>query len=146
MDIREFTTALAMSYLGTPYRWGGDDPMEGFDCSGYMIELLAAVGVVPLGYDGTAQALYDRWPERRVDTPKKGCLVFFGVTADKITHVEYCLGRRLSIGASGGGSRTTTLADAIRQNAYVRVRPFVTRAPIGYVDPFLGFHPIPEEA
>ena len=34
----------AASLLGTPYRWGGDDPKEGFDCSGYTRFVFARLG------------------------------------------------------------------------------------------------------
>jgi hypothetical protein len=43
---------------------------------------------------------------------------------------------RHTIGASGGGSATTTLEEAIRSNAFVKVRPLAQR--LGYIlrDPF----------
>jgi len=56
---------------------------------------------------------------------------------DRPTHVEFCLNGELSIGASGGGSATKTAADAVVQNAYVRIRPFQGRGIVkGYADPF----------
>ena len=35
----------AYSFLGTPYRWGGDDPLTGIDCSGLALEVLKAAGI-----------------------------------------------------------------------------------------------------
>ena len=37
---------IAWHLLGTPYRWGGDDPILGFDCSGFIVEILKSVGVL----------------------------------------------------------------------------------------------------
>jgi len=39
MDRREIAAKIAWHYLGTPYVWGGDD-FSGFDCSGYVIEIM----------------------------------------------------------------------------------------------------------
>ena len=33
---RNFMVQVATSTIGTPYRWGGDNPQKGFDCSGLM--------------------------------------------------------------------------------------------------------------
>lgn len=131
----EIATQVAWSYLGRFYRWGGDDP-GGFDCSGFVIEILKSVGKLPRTGDWTAQGLYDHFADQKCLNSQEGCLVFWqGRT--KIVHVEYCLTESLSIGASGGGSKTKTEADAIAQNAFIKIRPFASRPQVrGLVDPF----------
>ena len=57
----------ALSFTKIPYRWAGDDPMAGFDCSGYLQEVLASVGMDPRG-DQTSQALHDDIDGRPVPT------------------------------------------------------------------------------
>jgi hypothetical protein len=43
----------------------------------------------------------------------------------------------LAIGASGGGSATITEADAMRHNAFIKIRPAISRPGIdGYRNPF----------
>ena len=42
-----------------------------------------------------------------------------------------------NIGASGGGSKTITVQDAIRHNAFIKPRPWRSRKYVkGFVDPF----------
>ena len=134
-------TNIAMHYLGKPYKWGGDDP-SGFDCSGLMIEVLKSTGRLPRKGDWTAALLYKMLLPNQVDTPHEGCLVFWktnGLQGSKIIHVEYCITKTLSVGASGGGSSVKTDKDAWDRNAYIKVRPIHSRAFIaGYINPFQG--------
>ena len=37
--------AIAMKYLGVPYKWGGASPSTGFDCSGLTMYVFAQIGV-----------------------------------------------------------------------------------------------------
>jgi len=129
---RDLAIKIAFHYLGTPYIWGGDDS-SGFDCSGFCIEILKSVGMLPRKGDWTAAMLAELWPRSRGAV---GDLVFWG-NSGRVIHVEMCIGNGLAIGASGGGSKTTSLAAAIRQNAFVKIRPINSRDGIwGYVDPF----------
>lgn len=133
---RAIAMQIAFSLHGTPYIWGGDDPVRGFDCSGLQIEILKSVGILPRRGDWTAHGLYSLFRARgcEVETPRAGCLVFYG-TIDKIVHVEMLITDDLSIGASGGGSGTKTEADAAQQNAFVKIRPLRPNR-VGFMDPF----------
>lgn len=128
---------VAYSHLSRPYIWGGDTPLEGFDCSGFCIEILKSVGILPRQGDWTARGLYAHFQDCVTVSPQLGCLVFWANSAGKIIHVEFCLTSALSIGASGGGSQTVDEESAIRHDAYIKIRPFGTRPGIvGFVDPF----------
>jgi len=131
----QVATRVAWSFLGRPYIWGGDDP-TGFDCSGFVIEILKSVGLLPREGDWTAASLHSMFPGTTI--PREGCLVFYSSSpGGPIIHVEYMLDSMHSIGASGGGSSTMTVDIASDQNAYVKVRTAKSRSNIaGYVNPF----------
>lgn len=137
MTIREQALAYAWSWLGRPYVWGGDDP-AGIDCSGFAIEVLTAVGILPHGYDNTAAGLFTRLSGKLVATPRPGALVFYANQSGEIVHVGIVLENNLVIQASGGGSGTVSSDAAWAASAFVKIRPLASR--IGsrvYVDPFM---------
>jgi cell wall-associated NlpC family hydrolase len=120
----------AMSFVGQPYRWGGDDPIEGFDCSGLVQEILASVGADPAG-DQTAQTLFEHFRRQgRISPSAPGAIVFYGKNRDLVTHVAFCIDRYRVVEAGGGGAKIKTRSDAAEANAFVRVRPFDHRPDI----------------
>ena len=120
----------AEQFYGLPYRWGGDDPMTGFDCSGLAVECLQGVGVLEHGTDYTADELYRMF--RRIDESEAqpGDLVFWVDTNThtwRAVHVGIIVAPRLYIGADGGGRRTQDADDAAAQNAFIKLRPWTSR-------------------
>ena len=117
-----------LSYLHKPYIWGGDDPISGLDCSGLIQELLSPLGLDPKG-DQTADAIYRlfnlNYPagEGEVET---GALVFYG-SESFISHVGMIFEGNVMLEAGGGGSKVLTTQDAIKQNAYIRLRLYTRR-------------------
>lgn len=126
----------AMQFVAEPYRWGGDDPVNGFDCSGLIQELLASVGLDPPG-DQTAQSLFDYFDLNGERNPKPGAgvICFYGESVAKITHVALMLDAYRIIEAGGGGSKTTSLQAAADQNAFVRIRHLSNRKPVAMRKP-----------
>ena len=133
---RKLVQRIAFHYLGTFYIWGGDDP-SAFDCSGFVIECLKSVGILPREGDWTANGLSGRF--LGVTVPEPGDLVMWAnKEGTRFIHVEICIGNGLSIGASGGGSKTKTIKDAIKHNAFIKVRPIDSRSGFkAYFDPYL---------
>jgi cell wall-associated NlpC family hydrolase len=66
--------AIAMRYLGVPYRWGGASPSQGFDCSGFTMYVFAQIGVSLPHY---AAAQYGLGAAVSKDELQPGDLVFF---------------------------------------------------------------------
>lgn len=120
----------SMSHLGIPYKWGGDDPMLGYDCSGFVQELLMSAGTHPNPkQDFTAQGLYNYFAKHgSYNVCSLGSLAFYGKSHEKITHIAFCLDQKTMIEAGGGGSRTIDSDMAAKHNAYVRIRPINNRS------------------
>lgn len=138
MSNRELAVKYAWSMLGLPYHWGGDDPMRGFDCSGLVIEVFQAVGLLPHNSDFTANGLYIRYKDKMPTHNQEGCLCFWFNPAGLATHIEMLIDGGHTIGASGGGSSTTSTDAAADQNAFVKIRPLGYRgAGFKIRDPFL---------
>ena len=115
----------ALGQVGTPYRWGGESPAVGFDCSGLARAAWAAAGVV---LPRVAQDQFDAGPFVPAgDAPAVGDLVFFGPAPGVVTHVGLVVDPR------------GVMVDAPHAGAAVRVEPFtpVVGAPWGS-DVYLG--------
>jgi len=137
----------ALLIQGIPYLWGGDDPLAGFDCSGMIHEIHQAIGLEPHNVDSTAHDLYLKYKIQKTEDPQPGDLVFW-FKDGKAIHVEMIwiltTAGPITVGASGGGSKTKTLQDAIKNNAFIKPRPITYRG-INYkiVDPFKEYENAP---
>jgi len=147
MGKRRIVTEYALRLCGTPYKWGGETPLDGFDCSGFAQECLRAVGLQP-PRDMTSAELRTHFQSFTIAKPTKDsvvdippcALVFYGRT--RITHVGVSIGHGLMVEAGGGTSKTNTLKDAIRDEAFVRIRPILRRNDlVAVVDPLRDIDP-----
>jgi peptidoglycan DL-endopeptidase LytE len=95
----------SMSYLGTPYSWGGNSP-KGFDCSGFVYYVFEQTGST-IGRH-SSEGYYNR--SYYVHTPSPGDLVFFENTYKKgISHLGIYLGNNEFIHAGDNGVVITSL-------------------------------------
>jgi len=79
----------ALGYRGVPYRTGGTDPGEGFDCSGLVWYVFAQNGrPVPR----TVAELFRTGTAVDGDELRAGDLVFFNTTGQSPSHVGIALG------------------------------------------------------
>lgn len=86
----EQSIELAKRFLGLPYLWGGRSSF-GYDCSGFTQMLVRSRGI-NMPRDADLQAAWDGvQPIDRKDL-RAGDLLFFGQSADKITHTGMYIG------------------------------------------------------
>ncbi|MEX1826552.1 C40 family peptidase [Luteibacter sp. CQ10] len=111
----------AIGLVGTPYRWGGNTPAGGFDCSGLVNYIYLTSTGMRLPRTSAEMADLDK-PKVREDELASGDLVFFG--RGHITHVGVYVGEGRFVHApnSGGTVRLDALDGAYwKQNfAYGR--------------------------
>lgn len=131
MDSMDLLVQYAVSLIGTNYKWGGERKEEGFDCSGFVIEILKAAGELPNDYDDTAQGLFNNFSSNGMQGVHgerlRGALAFFGKSATQITHVGFVINPYLMIEAGGGGPHVRNRQDAEKAKALIRPRPIKYR-------------------
>lgn len=126
-DMKMLFILYLYSFLNIPYRWGGDDPIEGFDCSGAVIEWMAYLGIQP-PKDMTAQQLYYYYSHQNdSDTKDLGTLVFYGKSLAHISHVALMIDQEKVIEFGGGNQFTRSEQQAANQNAFARIRHYTHR-------------------
>jgi len=93
----------ADSFIGVPYRWGGESAEEGFDCSGFTMTVYQLNGL-ELPRSSRAQWRAGAFVNR--GDLEKGNLVFFRTTStSRISHVGIYDGNGQFIHAPGKGKR-----------------------------------------
>lgn len=97
---------IARGLVGTPYRFGGDDP-RGFDCSGLVVYSFERIGV-----DVPRTAADQRRAARTVKRAElePGDLVFFRTSSRRVDHVGIYAGDGRFIHAPSSG-RVVSYAD-----------------------------------
>lgn len=125
MSKSEQMIAYAMTFIGSRYQWGAEGPYNvGFDCSGFMLELLRAFGLWGKT-DATAQMIYEKFKDQHGNPSLAlpGRLVFFGKDKKSITHIGLVINDFQFIEAGGGDSKTV-------DKGMVRIRPLSWRSDI----------------
>ena len=114
----------AIGLVGTPYRWGGNTPDSGFDCSGL-------IGYV---YRDAAGLQLPRSTREMIDMPSlrvprqqlhSGDLVFFATNGGRqVSHAGIYVGedRFVHAPSSGGTVRLDSLSDGYWQQRYLDAR------------------------
>lgn len=94
---------VARQMMGVPYFWGGTSS-KAVDCSGLTKTSYYSQGVV-LARDASQQVRYGMHPDfSDYRNLQPGDLIFFGSSAQRVTHVGLCLGDGLFIHASGSSA------------------------------------------
>ncbi len=100
---REQMVGIIKTTLGTPYKWGGNNPQRGFDCSGLMSYVHKNAGLkIP------RTTANQRDNSRTIDYAQlqPGDMLFFK-TGKKTNHVGMYIGNRKFIHAPSSGKHVT---------------------------------------
>jgi cell wall-associated NlpC family hydrolase len=111
-------TFYAMSLDGTPYQPGGETPLEGFDCSGFVQHVFDHTLGVKLPRTSREMAGMGQQVDIRLLVP--GDLVFFKTTGKPYSHVGIYLGDSQFIHAPrvGGAIRIEKLSARYWRSRY----------------------------
>jgi len=145
---REEISIQAMSLVGVPYRWGGNTPEAGFDCSGlvrYVVDRAASVNL-----PRTTADMSGRGESIEPDEVAPGDLIFFNTTGRPHSHVGIYVGKLRFVNApsTGGTVRLDYLTNpywAKRFDGIRRVAP-PKSAPAPFDTPTYLASPVPVPA
>jgi hypothetical protein len=115
---------IAMQYLGIPYLWGGEDPVNGFDCSGLTMYVYGQLGIRLTHYTGSQFYEGVRVP---VWALRPGDLVFFHPSSRGPQHEGMYIGggRFIQAPHTGDVVKISSLSDPGYAFGFVgAVRPF----------------------
>ncbi|EJO61883.1 NlpC/P60 family protein, partial [Burkholderia multivorans CF2] len=134
---QEEISIQAMSLVGVPYRWGGNTPASGFDCSGLVRYVMDRAADVNL--PRTTADMSSRGVSIEPDQIAPGDLIFFNTTGRPHSHVGIYVGKLRFVNApsTGGTVRLDYLTnpywakrfDGIRRVAPPRAKPTPFDAP-----------------
>ena len=96
--------SVAQSTLGVPYKWGGNNPQQGFDCSG--LTRYVYKNATGLTIPRTAAQQRDKSRTINYAQLKPGDMLFFK-TGKRTNHVGVYIGNRQFIHAPAGGKSVT---------------------------------------
>ncbi|MDR9435255.1 MAG: C40 family peptidase, partial [Thiohalophilus sp.] len=105
---REKVVEIARDLLGTPYRYGGESPRHGFDCSGLVQYAYQQAGLEIARTTGQQYRQVQAIPSRFL---RPGDLVFFSTKYNRfVSHVGIYLGNNRFIHAPSSG-KTVSVAN-----------------------------------
>lgn len=130
---REEISIQAMSLVGVPYRWGGNTPDSGFDCSGLVRYVVSRAASVNL--PRTTADMSGRGESIEPDEIAPGDLIFFNTTGRAHSHVGIYVGKLRFVNApsTGGTVRLDYLTNPYWAKRFDGIRrvaaPAATPAP-----------------
>ncbi|MDO5418337.1 MAG: C40 family peptidase [Lachnospiraceae bacterium] len=96
-SVRQNVVNYALSFVGGPYRYGGNDPRTGVDCSGFTRFVLSNAAGVPMARSSRSQAA--QGVAISAEQMQPGDLIFYG-NGSSINHVAMYIGSGQIVHAS----------------------------------------------
>ncbi len=97
----EDISIVAVGLVGVPYRYGGNNPKGGFDCSGLIVYVYSKSADIKL--PRTIQEMSSRGQSVENQPPAPGDLVFFNTTGEKYSHAGIYVGQGRFVHAPSAG-------------------------------------------
>lgn len=122
-DMGNIAARTAERFVGIPYRWGGDTVVDGMDCSGFARAVYNLCGV---NIPRTSRDQYRVGDVVAKDELKDGDLVFFGGSAEEITHVGIFVGggRFVHAPRRGDDIKVSTMDESYFQKRFVGAKRY----------------------
>lgn len=122
-DMGAIAARTAERFVGIPYQWGGNNVVEGMDCSGFV---RAVYNLCGLSIPRTSSDQYKTGDSVARDGLKDGDLVFFGSSADKISHVGIYVGEGRFVHAPRRGEeiRVSAVNESYFEKRFVGARRY----------------------
>lgn len=120
----------ALSLTGVKYKFGGNTPETGFDCSGFVKYVFEQAANLTLPHG--ARAISQLGQQIPVDQLQPGDLVFFNTLKTAFSHVGIYIGegRFIHAPSSGGGIHVVSMNDAYWAKRYNGARRLDTATPL----------------
>ena len=97
----EDISIAAVGLVGVPYRYGGNNPKGGFDCSGLIAYVYVKSANIKL--PRTIQEMSGKGQSVEDQAPAPGDLVFFNTTGEKYSHAGIYVGQGRFVHAPSAG-------------------------------------------
>lgn len=104
---RAAAAQYGLKFQGTPYKWGGNDPLNGIDCSAFVKFLYGQIGL-NLPRTAAQQAMVGMPISRLEDLQAGDRLYFWDSKRGKIGHTGIYLGNGYFVHSSSGKGGVTT--------------------------------------
>ncbi len=120
----------AISLVGTPYKYGGNSPATGFDCSGLINYVFLNSAGIKLPRS-TRELIEIDAPEIKNENLYPGDLVYFNTLGGRVSHIGIYVGERRFVHApsSGGTVRMDNIDDDYWQKHYVDAKRVLINQP-----------------
>jgi cell wall-associated NlpC family hydrolase len=122
-DMGSIAARTAERFVGIPYRWGGDNVVDGMDCSGFV---RAVYNLCGLSIPRTSSEQFKAGDLVAKSDLKDGDLVFFGSSSDNINHVGIYVGDGKFVHAPRRGEeiRVTAVNESYFEKRFIGARRY----------------------
>jgi cell wall-associated NlpC family hydrolase len=122
-DMGAIAARTAERFVGIPYRWGGENVVDGMDCSGFV---RAVYNLCGLSIPRTSRDQFKAGESVVKEALQDGDLVFFGSSEDAINHVGIYVGNGRFVHAPRRGEeiRVTSVDESYFEKRFVGARRY----------------------